>query len=129
MTRAMPMRASTAATTSMSSVLAPVTSTSPPVTPATTAQLPASMYRRYEVVKPAWPARPWLFPRAEQASHGHELADMVRVVIDDEQQLAQVGLARSVWNLRKWINTRIVCQLLQRLAVAAERSDAFVPRG
>ena len=42
-----------------------------------------------------------LFPRPEQASHGHQLTEMVSVVIGDEQQLAEVGLPRAVRDLRE----------------------------
>src|SRR5437899_495113 len=36
-----------------------------------------------------------LLPHAQRPPHGDELADVIRVVIEDQQQLAEIGLSRS----------------------------------
>src|SRR5438034_761404 len=67
-------------------------------------------------------------PRAEEPPHRNELADVIRVVIEHEYQLAQIRLARAVRDLREQIHLRVGGQPLQRSQIAAKRRDAGVPR-
>src|SRR5688500_416387 len=57
------------------------------------------------------------FPDAEQAANEHQLADVIRVVIQGQYQLAEVGLAAAVRNLRLEIEAGVGRELLHRLPI------------
>ena len=64
-----------------------------------------------------------LFPHPEQPPHQHQLADVIRAVVDDQDQLSKIGLAAAVRDLRLEIEAGIGRQLLERLAIRDERVD------
>ncbi len=47
------------------------------------------------------------FPTPQQPPHDHHLPEMIRIVIGNEQRLAQNGLTIAVWNLRMQIRLGI----------------------
>src|SRR5581483_2641755 len=69
-------------------------------------------------------------PDAEGAPDSDELSEVVRVVIDDEQDRSQVGLVASSRGDRgEQIDRGIANELNQPAAVALEVGDARFPRG
>jgi gluconate 2-dehydrogenase gamma chain len=64
-----------------------------------------------------------LAPDAQLPSERDNLADMIGSVVGDEQQLAQVGLARAMRDRGDEIDLRVRRQPLERLAILADRRD------
>ena len=59
-----------------------------------------------------------LFPRAERPPNRHQLADVIRVVVDHENQFAEVRLAGPVRNCCEQIDLWISREILQRAQIA-----------
>ena len=55
------------------------------------------------------------------------LAEVIGVVIDHQQQLAEIRLAGSMRDAREEVDVGVCGQLLQRVAIAAQRGDALLP--
>src|SRR5437899_3468237 len=70
---------------------------------------------------------PSLSPHAEGAAHGDELADVIRVVVDHQHELAQIRLTRSVRDRREQVEPSIGRERFQRVPIASECGDALVP--
>src|SRR5207244_5675030 len=66
-------------------------------------------------------------PVAEALPNQHQLTDVVGVVIGHQEQLAQVCLSLAVGDAREEVDGGVFGQLLQGVAVAAERGQAFRP--
>jgi len=69
------------------------------------------------------PAAARSFPDAELTAQRDDLADMIRGVVGDEQDFAQIGLSRAVRNRLKEIDAGIRRKPLQRLQVAVVAGD------
>src|SRR5688572_6882446 len=66
-------------------------------------------------------------PDAEQPADEDDLADVVRRVVDNEQDFAQAGLPRSVRDRREQIDAGVARQRLHRLAIAPVGRYALLP--
>ncbi len=61
-------------------------------------------------------------PYAEGATNGHQLPEMISIVVGNEQHLAEYGLPVTVRNCGKQIRIGIGHEVLQRAEVSAEGS-------
>src|SRR5688500_594034 len=61
-----------------------------------------------------------LLPVPEEASHQHHLADVVGVVVRDQEQLAEVRLAGALRNPREHVDGLVCGQLAHGFAITAE---------
>lgn len=68
-------------------------------------------------------------PAPQQASHRHELTDVVGGMIGREQELPQVRLAGSVRYRLFELNSRVSRHCLERVAIDLEFSETRRPRG
>src|SRR4051794_21452871 len=68
-----------------------------------------------------------LFPIAEQTAQHNQFPEMVRRVVRDEQQLAQVCLSAAVRNAGEQVDLWIGGEIPQPLAIRLELTDALVP--
>src|SRR5262245_29601329 len=66
-------------------------------------------------------------PRSQQPSHQHQLADVLRRVVRDQQELSEERLAVASRNFGEQVALRIVNHLLHRLSIASIRSNARIP--
>jgi hypothetical protein len=66
-------------------------------------------------------------PCAKHAPDCDQFAEVVGIVVDDEDQLAQIGLTRAVRDAGEQIDFGIRGETLQRLEIAVERSDSGIP--
>src|SRR5436305_15091508 len=71
---------------------------------------------------------PKLWPDTETTTEREDLADVIGVVIGDQQELAQPGLTGAVRNGREEIDFPVRRQPLQRLAIAPVARDRGGPR-
>src|SRR5204862_2318230 len=70
---------------------------------------------------------PSLPPQAQHPAGGYELTDVVRVVVDHQHQLAQIGLTRPVRNGGEEVEPGVARERFEGIAIASERRDALVP--
>src|SRR5512146_2802238 len=73
----------------------------------------------------SWP--PTRLPVPERSSRVHELSHVIRRVIGDEQQLAQVRLPLAVWDGREQVDGRVRRESLDRGEIILVRGEAAVP--
>jgi hypothetical protein len=67
-------------------------------------------------------------PYSQGAPDEYQLTYVVGVVVGDEQQLAQVSLPRAMGNACEEIQSGVLGQPLQLLALPSKSRDAFIPR-
>src|SRR5262245_1855178 len=68
-------------------------------------------------------------PDPEQAADEHQLPDVIRIVIDDQQQLTEKSLAAAVRNLCLEIDAGIGGEPLQTLSIGDELANRVLPVG
>src|SRR4051812_17605565 len=67
-------------------------------------------------------------PCSQLPPNGHELPNVVRGVVGDEEDLADVCLAIAVRDLREQIDGLIHRERLERRAILTKRADRIFPR-